>query len=470
MNSSTRAGLVSLFLAFVVSLAPAAPESRPNLVLILADDLGYGEVSRLGQTRYETPNIDRLADEGITLTDHYAAPVCAPSRAALLTGLHNGHTAIRNNYGIRGSDGYVRAPLDPTELTVAQLLQRQGYLTALVGKWGLGEERSGSEPGDKGFDFFYGFLNQAHAHNQYPEFLYRGREKEALVENYSHEERVFANDRFTAEALGFLERAKESPKPFFLFLSYTTPHADLRCPPDTLAELKQRHPELAAPGVPETTLQFAAMVTRLDRDVGRVVAALQRLGLESNTLVIFTSDNGPHTGKDNAFFRSSGPFRGRKGDVYEGGIREPFFARWPGHIAPGSSSGHVSAFWDFLPTLCELAGAAIPAGIDGISYAPTLLGRAQAQREHEFLYWEILSKGRGHQAVRAGTWKLVKVTQDSPYELYDLAADPGEHTDVASAHPDVVARLAAISQREHRDNPLFPLRLPPGVRAAAESP
>ncbi|WP_438480460.1 arylsulfatase [Oleiharenicola lentus] len=449
-----------LFLAVTTVSLAATQSRRPNIIFILADDLGYGELSCYGQRRYETPNIDRLAREGLRFTDHYAgAPVCAPSRNALMTGQHAGHLTVRNNLAFGREDGG-RVPLKPTDVTIAERLRTAGYVTALIGKWGLGEEGSGAEPWRKGWDEFYGFINQQHAHNQFPEFLYRNADKEALVPNYAHVERVFANDRFTDEALQFVERKAGGEQPFFLYLAYTTPHAMLKCPPDSLAEAKRRCPELAAPDAPPKALAFAAMMLRLDRDVGSVLEKLKALGLEENTLVLFSSDNGAHIedGKPQAYFQGSGALRGVKRDVYEGGVRVPLIARWPGKIAAGGTTAHVSAFWDFAATALEVAdvkSAELP--LEGISYAPTLFGRSEHQREHEALYWEFLVGGKTRQAIRLGDWKGVRMAPTLPLELYDLSTDLGEQHDVAAAQADVVKRMTELLRTMRTDDPKFPL-------------
>jgi arylsulfatase A len=459
--------LAPLLFAPLLALAQPSPANptRPNLVLILADDLGYGEVSFHGQARYATPNLDRIAREGMAFRHAYAgAPICAPSRNTLMTGHHTGHATIRNNFAGGGAGGS-RVALQPGDVTIAQRLQAAGYATALVGKWGLGEPDTDAAPWRKGWSFFYGFVNQAHAHNQYPEFLYRDATPEPLAENFGHKEAVFANDRFTAEALAFLDRSAAARQPFFLFLSYTTPHADLRCPPDSIAEVKRLHAWAREPDAAPSSITFAAMMHRLDRDVGQVLAHLDRLGLDRDTIVLFTADNGAHQedDKDNAFFAASGPFRGIKRDLTEGGIREPFFVRWPGRIPPGSTSDHVLAFWDFPATALELAGVPRPPDLpaESLSFAPTLLGRPADQQAHPTLYWEILIKNQARQAVREGRWKLLRYGLDAPVQLYDLTSDPGEKNDLARHHPDVVARLTARLTSERTENPDFPLRPAP---------
>lgn len=436
----------------------AADATRPNIVFILADDLGYGEVSFNGQQRYATPNIDRLAAEGLVMTSHYAgSSVCAPSRNALMTGQHTGHTAIRGNAAAGGR----RVPLAPRDITIAERLRAAGYRTGLIGKWGLGEHDTGAAPWLRGWDEFFGFVNQSHAHNQFPEFLYRGDRPVPIAENFSHRRGRYANDMFVEEAERFVERAAAEHQPFFLFVSFTAPHAELDCPDDALAEVVSRHPGLAGPGVDTKARAFAAMVVRLDRDVGRLVARLDELGLTRDTLVIFTADNGPHAedGKDPSFFRSSGPFRGIKRDLYEGGIRVPFIARWPGSIAAGVRTDVQFAFWDFSATALELAGVPLPVDhpSESVSYLPLLIGRGEEQVQHAYLYWEVAIGGQSRRAARAGIWKAVCSNDDTAIELYDLASDPAERTDLAGVSPDRVADFLRIFREAHEDSTDFPL-------------
>jgi arylsulfatase A-like enzyme len=377
-----------------------------------------------------------------------------------MTGHHTGHATVRNNFVGGGNDGG-RVSLAPRDTTIAERLRAAGYTTGMVGKWGLGEPETAAAPWKKGWDFFHGFVNQAHAHNQFPEFLYRNETVEPLVENFGHKERAYANDLFANEAEKFLERAATARKPFFLYFSATTPHADLRCPPDSIAEVKKLCAWAREPGASEASITFAAMMLRLDRDVGRLMAKLDALGLEQDTLVIFTGDNGAHTedGKDNDFFRASGPFKGIKRDMYEGGIRVPFAARWPGHIAPGTRTDHVAAFWDFSATALELAGLPRPPDLpsESISYAPTLLGRAGNQQKHDYLYWEISIKGEARQALRQGAWKIVRNGLENPWELYDLSADAGEAQNLAALQGPRVQQLAALVSAAHVDTADFPL-------------
>ncbi len=457
MRGSWR-GIIGGVALAAMSCAPSVVDAAPNVIVILADDLGYGELSSYGQQHYTTPNVDRLAREGMRFTQHYAgSAVCAPSRATLMTGRHTGHVSVRNNFGRfeDGSEG--RVPLSRAETTVAEFLREAGYVSAIIGKWGLGDEGSGSEPWARGFDHFHGFLDQAHAHNHYPEFLYLEDRPVPIPENFGHKETVYANDRFTDGALRWIE--SNAHRPFFLYLAYTTPHADLKCPEDSVRETRDAFPALAAPGTAPSSLIFASMVRRLDRDVGRVLDLLERLEIAENTLVVFTSDNGPHDqdGKDNDSFASAGPFRGIKRDLYEGGIRVPFIARWPRRIQPATTCEQPSAFWDFLPTLAEILGRPAPeSAVDGISFAPALLDRPGPQEERT-LYWELTVKNRGRQAVRSGDWKLLRNGTDRPWELYDLVRDRGETQNLADLHPEIVSSLASRIPALRTESPVFPL-------------
>jgi arylsulfatase A-like enzyme len=456
----------SLALAALAGLAhPAAaqpPARLPNIVLILADDLGYGDLGCFGQTRIRTPHLDRLAKDGVRFTQSYAgSTVCAPSRCALMTGYHTGHCRVRGNGGGGGPRDNV--PLRPDDPCVAELLKRAGYVTALVGKWGLGETGSTGVPTRKGFDHFFGYLNQHHAHNYYPDFLWRGTEKVPVANPQSAADNVAARfvhdapDLFREEALRFLQATKD--KPFFLYFATTSPHANNEKTRATGEgnEVPGDAPYTAEPW-PQAEKNKAAMITRMDADIGALLTKLRELGLEENTLVLFSSDNGPHKegGNDPAFFQSSGPFRGIKRSLTDGGIRVPSIARWPGRIAPGTTSDHVWAFWDLLPTACDLAGVPTPPGLDGISIAPTLSGRGE-QKRHDFLYWEF-HEGGFKQAVRHGTWKAIRQAPGAALELYDVAADPGEAKDVAAAHPEVVRRVEEYLRTARTDSAEFPVR------------
>jgi arylsulfatase A-like enzyme len=464
--------LLVLVFGAVSSLAQAPP--RPNIVFILADDLGYGDVGCYGQKQIQTPHIDSVARQGLRFTSAYAgATVCAPSRCGLMTGYHGGHARVRGNKDV---------PLRPEDVTVAEVLKSVGYHTALVGKWGLGNANSTGVPNKQGFDTFYGYLNQTHAHNYYPEFLWRNEEKVSLKnklpegfktkvgEGVSQVKEQYSHDLFTEEALQYLRsRAQPKDQPFFLYLAFTLPHANnegkqqgMEVPSDTPYSDKDW---------PQPAKNRAAMVTRLDDGVGKVLATLKELGLEENTLVVFASDNGPHNegGSKAAFFHSSGTFKGVKRDLYEGGIRVPLIARWPGHIQPNTTSDFVIAFWDFLPTAGELAGATdkLPRDLDGQSIVPTLLGKSQSP--HELLYFEFHERGFD-QAVRFGDWKAIRIGFGKPLELYDLKGDSGETKNVAAEHPDLIQKAEQYLAQSRTENPDFPInKKPPARRARGNS-
>jgi len=419
---------------------------KPNIIFILADDLGYGDVGCFGQETIQTPNIDKLADDGMKLTDHYAgSTVCAPSRCCLMTALHSGHALVRGN---------ARLPLRPDDVTVAELLREAGYATGIIGKWGLGEADSTGIPNRQGFDYWFGYLNQRHAHNYYPEFLWKNEQKIPLKGNkltkpaeggwgVSARQVTYSHDLFAAEALEFVERHRDGP--FFLYLPLTIPHANNEAGKKGM-EVPDFGP-YADKDWPEPQKGHAAMITRMDGDIGKLMDKIKELGIDEDTFVLFSSDNGPHKegGADPSFFKSSGPLRGYKRALYEGGIRVPTIARWPGKIKKGSKSDHISAFWDFLPTCCELAGMKIPEGIDGLSFVPTLLGQPEKQKKHEILYWEFHEQGK-KQAVRWGNWKGVRLNvarnPDGPIELYNLKEDIGEKNNIAAENPDIVAKMA----------------------------
>lgn len=479
---------------FSAALAVTATP-MPNIVFILADDLGYGDLSCYGQQKFKTPNIDRLAAEGMKFTAHYSGNnVCAPARCVLMSGKHPGHAYIRDN---RGGEGIGSAegqePVPAGELTLPLTLKRLGYTLGGFGKWGLGPVGSTGDPNTQGFDLFYGFNCQAVAHNYYPTHLWSNRVQVALnnPKFSAHQPlpdgadvndpasyakftgKEYAPDLIGAQALKFLRANKDQP--FLLYYPTTVPHLALQVPEDSLKEFAGKFPETPYPGnlgyLPQRTphAAYAAMITRMDREVGRVLDLLKELGLEENTLVVFTSDNGPVAGNrggaDTDFFNSAAGFRGRKGSYYEGGFREPCLVRWKGKIEPGTTSDRVTGFEDWLPTLLELIGVKdqMPAGIDGISFAPTLLGRKQEARP--FLYRESPGRG-GQQCVRVGDWKLVrqnlqsgpKAAKQPTTELYNLATDPQETTDVAAKRPDVVKRLSAIATAQHTPAALWPIR------------
>lgn len=431
---------------------PVHAQRKPNIIFILADDLGYGDVGCFGQTRIQTPNLDRMAAEGMRFTQTYAgSTVCAPSRCALMTGLHTGHCHVRGNQ---------RIPLRPEDTTVAEVLKSAGYRTGLVGKWGLGEPDTTGIPNRKGFDYFFGYLNQAHAHTYYPEYLWRNEEKVQLA-NVEQEENVakvreeYSHDLFTEEALSFVERERESP--FFLYLAYTVPHANNER--GRVFGDGMEVPELGPYGDeawPEPEKGKAAMITRMDRDIGRLFERLQQLGLDNDTIVFFASDNGPHKEgeTDPHFHDSNGPLRGIKRDMYEGGIRVPGIVRWPGRIEAGTTNASPWAFWDFLPTAAELAGAAVPSELDGISIVPALEGGDLPYERP--LYWEFHEQGK-KVALREGDWKLVHLVQDNVTELYNLRDDLGETIDLASANPDRVEAMFRRMRESHKPHPEYPL-------------
>jgi arylsulfatase A-like enzyme len=439
-----------------------AAAMKPNIIFILADDLGYANVGCYGQKRIRTPHIDRLAAEGLRFTQVYAgSTVCAPSRCCLMTGMHSGHAFVRGN---------ARVPLRPSDTTVAEALKAAGYATGIVGKWGLGEPDTTGLPTRKGFDYWYGYLNQRHAHNSWPTYLWRNEEKVALPNEVpgaddegagvATKRVVHSHDLFAKEALDFVRRQKDGP--FFLYLALTIPHANNEAGKSGM-EVPDQGP-YAGEDWPENERNFAAMVTRMDKDIGALMALLKELGLDERTIVFFTSDNGPHRegGHDPDFFDDNGPLRGIKRDLYEGGIRVPMIARWPGRVPAGKTSGQVWAFWDFLPTAAALAGGKAPAGIDGVSVAPAILGGKAAA--HPPLYWEFHERGFS-QAVRDGNWKAVrKGGPGKPVELYDLAADLGEEKDVAAAHPDVAARLSAFMDAARTESAEFPVLLTPAAK------
>jgi arylsulfatase A len=451
-----------LFASFALATSDAAARP-PNIVLILADDLGYADLGVTGQRNFATPQLDRMAAEGLRFTQHYTgSPVCAPSRACLLAGQHTGHVYQRAN-------GEIAFRPDPKDICIARLLKNAGYHTALIGKSGLSCRTPNlRHPNDKGFDHFFGFVSHGEAHRYYPETLIRNGELVPLAGNHGKDGEQYTGDLFLAEALEYLdERAAKPQQPFFLHLAFQQPHADLAAPAPWRDKFVGKFEETPFAGDgyraethPKAT--FAAMVSALDDAVGQVLARLRETGLAENTLVMFASDNGAMSegGWSREYFHSSGALRGGKRDVYEGGVRTPLIAWWPGRVAADTTTDHISAFWDFVPTACELARVAPPEGTDGISYTPTLLGLPAQQRPHKYLYWEFYEQG-GKQAVRAGKWKLVRLNALTPdgavLELYDLAADPGEAHNLAAEHPDTVHRLAGDMREAHVDQGLFKL-------------
>lgn len=471
---------------------------KPNIIYIYADDLGYGEIEPYGQTKIKTPHLRRMADEGMKFTRHYTStPVCAPARCALLTGLHTGHTRIRGNYEhgqFHDSEEGGQEPLPEGTVTIATLLKDAGYQTGAVGKWGLGMTGNSGHPNHHGFDYFYGYLDQKQAHNYYPTHLWENEQWDTLNNPYiyvhnmrpgadpnnvraveafakrdlkagdegffeAYQGEDYAVDRMTAKAEKFIRENRE--RPFFLYLPYTIPHLSLQVPDEALEPYVGQWEEEPYHGDKGYTPHryprsaYAAMVTYLDTEVGKIFALLDSLGLDENTIVFFSSDNGPtfSAGVDTEFFNSAGGLRGRKMELYEGGIRMPMLVRWPGKIKAGSTTDHLSVQYDVMATLCDLVGVAAPDSTDGISFLPTLLGREGEQQQHDFLYFEYPENG-GQVAVRMGKWKAVKTglvrEPGNSWQLYNLEEDPSEENDVAAAHPDVIAQADEITRREHR--------------------
>jgi len=472
------AGTIAACLGLVTIAAPAQPgvlsptnaliprppaPRRPNIILIVTDDLGYGDLGCYGQAKIRTPNLDKLAAEGVRFTDFYAgSTVCGPSRCSLMTGLHTGHAFIRGN---------ASQSLREEDVTVAELLKKNGYHTGLIGKWGLANENSTGMPREKGFDEFAGYLDHIHAHDYYTDHLWRYdsssgiNDWEPFPENQGGKKGLYMPDLFTMAATNFVNINKPEQfnqhRPFFLYLAYTTPHANneegqrsgngMQVPDDA--------PYSSEPW-PQPEKNKAAMISRLDNDVGKLLTRLQDLKIDGNTVVFFSSDNGPHKegGVDPKFFQSAGPLRGIKRDLYEGGIRVPMIVRWPGTIKPGRVSDQVWSFWDFLPTAMEIAMLKPSEKIDGISMLPTLLGRTQTN-QHAALYWEFHERGF-QQAARMDQWKAVRPQAGEPLELYDLKSDLAEKRNVAQEHPDVVAKMESYLKSARTESPQWPIRKP----------
>ena len=437
-------------------------EQPPNIIYIMADDLGYADLGCYGQEKIKTPHIDALASQGMRFTQQYSgAPVCAPARCVLMTGMHLGHAYVRDNWENRDGkfdDFGGQLPLPPETITVAEQLKAAGYATGAFGKWGLGGVGTVGDPLNQGFDRFFGFNCQRHAHNLYPKYLVDDDRQRFLPGN----DRGLTGDTYGPQAvadelLKFIRDNKDGP--FFAYYPTVIPHLALQAPEEEIAKYRGLWDDPPYEGksyLPHPTPKacYAAMISFLDKQIGRVVSLLDELGLADNTVIIFTSDNGvTHLGEqvDYEFFESAGDFRGLKGSVYEGGIRTPMIVRWPGKVAPGTISDLMGSFYDVMPTLCDIAGAEQPPATDGISIVPTILGQS-GQQEHEFLLWEFHGHG-GQQAVRMGDWKGVRVDcytdANSPLELYNLGNDIGESTNVAAQHPDIVAKIEEIMKREH---------------------
>lgn len=433
----------------------AEKQTKPNVIFILADDLGIGDLGCYGQDRIKTPAIDNLAKTGMKFTQHYSgSTVSAPSRCVLLTGKHTGHSYIRGNKGYVADDGrHYDLNLKNSEVTLGEIFKTKDYVTACVGKWGLGGPSGEGHPNNQGFDYFFGYLGQGNAHNYYPKQLFENNEPVML------NGKVYTHDLIMEKAMDFIK--ENSGKPFFMYLTPTIPHADLVVPNNELFDYDGKFQEVPYLGKgyrpqPKPRATFSAMVTRLDRDVQRIVDLLKEKGIADNTIIVFTSDNGTHKegGHDPRYFDSNGPFRGTKRDLYEGGIRTPYIVNWPAVIKPGSVSYHVSAFWDFMPTMCELIGADKPEGIDGVSFLSTLTGKGE-QKQHDYLYFEFHEQG-GKQAVIKDRWKLIHLQVNNPkkekYELYNLDSDPSEIADVAKLYPAKVKELKNIMFKARTTN------------------
>ncbi len=442
---------------------------KPNIIYILADDLGYGDLSCYGQTNFATPNIDKLAETGIKFTQHYSGcTVCAPSRSSLMTGQHTGHTFIRGNKEWKPEGQY---PLEAKAVTMAEVLKKEGYATGGFGKWGLGFVGTEGDPNNQGFDEFYGYICQRIGHNYYPYHLWHNQEKIVLEGNAGTQTNEYGPKLIHEQALKFMENNKD--KPFFMYYPSIIPHAELFAPEEYMKKYRGKFdPEKNYKGVddgeryktggygsqPESHAAFAAMIDYLDMQVGEIVAKLKELGIYENTLIIFTSDNGPHMegGADPDYFNSNGALKGYKRDLYEGGIRVPMIAVWDGKIKPGQETDHISAFWDVLPTVTEIAGTSTPENIDGISFLPTLLG--ETQNQHNYLYWEFHERG-GRKALRKGDWKLVNYNVKNPkkttIELYNLSNDIGEENNVAAKHPEIVKELMDLMNSARTESEVF---------------
>lgn len=446
---------------------PSPNRARPNIIFILADDLGYGELGCYGQKLIQTPQLDRMAAEGLRFTRFYAgSTVCAPSRSVLMTGRHMGHTRVRGN-----ASGAQRTAqmLRDEDFTIAELLKRAGYRTGLIGKWGLGLPGDEGHPNKQGFDYFFGYLSQVHAHNHFPDHLWRNDEKVPLPNRivpmsqdgagYSTNRLVYAGDEFAREALEFVE--KNRAEPFFLYLALVVPHANNER--NRALGNGAEVPDLGAYKAEPWSEQLkghAAMITRMDAGIGRLLARLRELGLAENTLVLFSSDNGPHkeSGQDPNFFDPNGPLRGFKRDLYDGGIRVPMIAWKPGTIKPGTTS-HVAYFGDVMATFAEITNQKAPDNLDSISFLPTLADNPKSQRTHDYLYWEFHEGGFTQGALLQGRWKGIRVKRlDAPVQIFDLEGDPGEQNDLAASHPERVEEFRRLFVTARTDSPEWPIK------------
>ena len=456
---------LSIFLLACLSIAATGARSeatsQPNIIYILLDDAGYGDLSCYGQTKFLTPNIDRLASEGMKFTNHYSgSTVCAPTRSVIMSGLHTGHTPSRGNREIKPVGQF---PIPATTFTIAEALKKAGYATGAFGKWGLGNPGSEGDPIHQGFDRFFGYNCQRNAHTYYPTWLFDDLRKIEI------DGKTYAHDLIMDKAVEWIDRQHKNP--FFCFLPVTIPHAAMHVPEKYAAPFREKFPEFEnkvgrygnnKPFAKNPAAQFAGMMTALDEGIGRVLKSLKKHLIDQNTIVLLSSDNGPHKegGHMPNYFNSNGGLRGFKRDLYEGGIRCPLLVRWPGKVEAGSTSNHISAHWDLFPTFCELAGTNPPEGLDGISFLPTLLGKEQEKHEH--LYWEFY-EGGGKRAVRIGKWKAVqnqvnRKGKDAPIEIYDLESDRAETSDLAAQNSELIARIQKIFERSHTPSPLWKIK------------
>ncbi len=469
----------ALFLILVISSCSQSNSKEeiqnPNIIYILADDLGYGDLSSNGQQKFSTPNIDKLASDGMVFTQHYSgSTVCAPSRSTLLTGLHTGHTPIRGNKEVKPEGQH---PMPAESYLLTEMLKEASYTTGVFGKWGLGYPGSEGDPNMQGVDEFFGYNCQRLAHHYYPYYLWHNQEKVMLEGNEGSDQTEYAADLIHEEAMKFIDSNQD--KPFFLFYASPIPHAELLLPQEKIDVFKgeflpEKHYEGTDSGEKyrqgpygsqeNSHAAFAAMVAVLDNQIGEIVAKLEVLGIADNTIIIFSSDNGPHQegGADPDYFNSNGIYKGYKRDLYEGGIHVPMIVRWPGMVEPGTESDHISAFWDVMPTLADIVGQNTSDTLDGISFLPTLTGEGK-QLSHEYLYWEFHEKG-GRIAIRKGKWKAVKYNvlknPGEMIELYNLSEDPGETINLAAEYPEVVKELTEILKSARTESDVFQFKAP----------
>lgn len=466
MKKHTKLIALGSILAVTLTVR-AAP---PNIIYILADDLGYGDLSCLGQEHFKTPNIDALKAKGMFFSNHYSgSTVCAPSRSALMTGQHTGHTFVRGNKEVKPEGQH---PIPAEVKLIPEMLQEAGYVSGAFGKWGLGYPGSEGDPMNKGFDVFYGYNCQRLGHHYYPYHLWDNDKMVVLDANAGTAKGAYGPELIHEKTLQFIEDHKD--KPFFCYVASIIPHAELAAPAAYMekfsGKIEETNPYKGLDNGPELRLgryqsqaephaAFAAMIVLLDDQVGEIVALTEKLGIADNTLIIFTSDNGAHQegGADPEFFNSNGPYRGHKRDLYEGGVHVPMMAYWPGTIKPGSVSDHISAFWDMVPTFNQLAGVPVPGNTDGLSIVPILTGEGK-QAEHKYLYWEFHERG-GRIAVRMGKWKGVRYNvlknPNAPMKLFDLSVDPGEQKNIAAEHPETVEEIAAIMKKARTHSEIF---------------